>query len=566
MDDQLNGQSGDNAVANPAGTGVDSNSDSLESAASTTLVEVAPGLAAVFGEVPNGLELLNLDLVPSFDRAELSSVLGSVGTWSTLGGNLVVAAESLQGLYRLDDATMALLQSGAELAFKDGANLGAIFKNGELIAQARLIPAAMTPATAIAAIGPALALAAIESKIDEVSDLVNTNIQLTTQTLKAIRFGQWSELEGLANTMDSTIKEIRELGTITESIWESVAPQRTAVRHQLNLYRLNVDDHIEEIKKLEGRARREYLESNAEAIVFDSNALLTSLKVFAEYEAIRASIARYRGQSDEDEAKQFESIVEKTPAEIETSLTEIQQLTESLVRELRIIAELPGRAAIPFMGRWRESRSTKLTSQQILEAITPLSEKLQSAPCVLGVPEIVCAPEGLELEPYLKILRWFLQRDEELEAVAFAFESRSSRLEGVGRAIIGKRVDAAWDALGARRTSGVAEKFTDGIFISVTNQRVIVADPKDFLREAESVESYNLADVRNVRGRLDRTASIRPSIDVALIKADLHWKFPEAANIEDIDKLAELIAKGPQKVLSATETSAQLEKPSSTDD
>src|SRR5699024_4186897 len=67
-------------------------------------------------------------------------------------------------------------------------------------------------------------------------------------------------------------------------------------------------------------------------------------------------------------------------------------------------------------------------------------------------------------------------------------------------------------------------------------------------------------------GRLDRTASIRPSIDVALTKADLHWKFPEAANIEDIDKLAELIAKGLQKVLSATETPAQLEKPSSTDD
>ena len=168
--------------------------------------------------------------------------------------------------------------------------------------------------------------------------------------------------------------------------------------------------------------------------------------------------------------------------------------------------------------------------------------------------------------PYLKILRWFLQRDEKLEAVAFAFESRSSRLEGVGRAIIGKRVDAAWDALGTRRTSGVAEKITDGIFISVTNQRIIVADPKDFLREAEAVESYNLADVRNVRGRLDRMASIRPAIDVALTETDLYWMFPEAANIEDINKLADLIATGPQKLLSATGTSAQIEKPSSTDD
>ena len=96
MDDKLNGQGADNAVAKQTGTEVDSNSGTVESAASTTLVDVAPGLAAVFGEVPNGLELLNLDLVPSFDRAELSSVLGSVGTWSTLGGNLVVAAESLQ--------------------------------------------------------------------------------------------------------------------------------------------------------------------------------------------------------------------------------------------------------------------------------------------------------------------------------------------------------------------------------------------------------------------------------------------------------------------------------------
>src|SRR5699024_4264283 len=92
-----------------------------------------------------------------------------------------------------------------------------------------------------------------------------------------------------------------------------------------------------------------------------------------------------------------------------------------------------------------------------------------------------------------------------------------------------------------------------------------LADPKDFLREAESVESYNLADVRNVRGRLDRTASIRPSVDVALTKADLHWTFPEAANTADIDKLAELIAKGPQKLLPATETSAQIENPGSTD-
>ena len=207
MDDARDESGSDEAIGGQAEEDGQVRSDALELATSTTLVEVMPGVAVVFGEVPDGLELISLDMVPSFDRAELSTALGSLGNAGTIVGNVAEAVSSAQGLFRVNDATLSLLKSGGQMAAKDGAKLGAIFKNGELVAQARFIPASMTAATAIAAIGPAVAMIALQMQLGEISGLVRSNIQLTTQTLKAIRNEQWAELEGLAESVDESVKE-----------------------------------------------------------------------------------------------------------------------------------------------------------------------------------------------------------------------------------------------------------------------------------------------------------------------------------------------------------------------
>ncbi|WP_396643604.1 hypothetical protein, partial [Microbacterium sp.] len=287
MDDPRDESGSDDAVGRQTSEDGQIRSDALELAAFTTLVEVTPGVAVVFGEVPDGLELISLDMVPSFDRAQLSTALGSFGNAGTIVGNVAEAVSSAQGLFRVNDATLSLLKSGGQMAAKDGAKLGAIFKNGELVAQARFIPASMTAATAIAAIGPAVAMIALQMQLGEISGLVRSNIQLTTQTLKAIRNEQWAELEGLAESVDEAVKETRELDAITDSVWEPIAPSGPNIRKQLKLYRKNVAGHVQELGKLDGRARRQYLESNAEAIVFDTYALLSSLKTHAEYQAVR---------------------------------------------------------------------------------------------------------------------------------------------------------------------------------------------------------------------------------------------------------------------------------------
>lgn len=558
MDDARDESGSDEAIGGPTDEHGQIRSDALELVASTTLVEVTPGVAVVFGEVPDGLELISLDMMPSFDRAQLSTALGSIGNAGTIGGNVAEAVSSAQGLFRVNDATLSLLKSGGQMAAKDGAKLGAIFKNGELIAQARFIPASMTAATAIAAIGPAVAMIALQMQLGEVSGLVRSNIQLTTQTLKAIRSEQWAELEGLAESVDEAVKETRELDAITDSVWEPIAPSRDSIRKQLRLYRKNVAGHIQEIGKLNGRARRQYLESNAEAIVFDTYALLSSLKTYAEYQAVRAALARTRGTTDESEAQLFDRIARNTPAEIDESLAEIRSLTESLVRELRIIAELPGRATMPLTKKRKDAKASQITCRKLLDAIEPLADMLQPAVEMPAVPATVCAPEGLELDPYLHILRWFLEDGEELRSVAFPYEVGTHNFAGVVPGILAKRVDATWDALAPGKAGAIVEKFASSTFVAVTNRRIVTANPGNLLKRGELGPIYSLDEVRNVRGRSSRGAGVRPTIDVATEERDLHWMFPNAATHEDIDNLAAALSEERAHAVSAPAMIEQL--------
>ncbi len=534
----------DSAVG--GGSGVDemnSERDSLTSSdltttESTILMEVADDVVVLFGEVPEGVELVDLDLIPEYDRTQLSRALGSIGNAGTIAGNIAEAVTRAQGLFRLNEATFSLLRSGGELAAKDGAKLGAILKNGHVIAQARFIPVSVTATAAIAAIGPAVAMIALQMQLGEISSLVRTSIALTTQTLKAIRNEQWSELESLVDSIDDASQKVREIGAITDTLWESIAPMGQSIRKQIGLYRKNVTGHIQEIRKSGGHARRQYLESNAEAIVFDTYALLTSLKTHATYQALRAARARKRSETDENEAKLFEIITRDTPPEIEESLEEIGQLNESLVRELRIIAELPGRATMPLTKKHRDAKAAKLTCAQLLEAIEPLADVLHPAVDTPAVPETVCAPDGLDLDPYLRVLRWFLEDGEQLHGIAFPYEASTHNFS---RKLLSKPVDAAWQA----------GKVAFSTFIAVTDRRIITANPRKLLRHGELGATYPLDDVKDVHLRTGNTDHVCPLIEVTTKQSDIRWMFPARADqtsIEDLattmDDLASVIAEG----------------------
>lgn len=504
------------------------------------LAEVVPGVAVVCGEVPAELELdlVDFGLVPAADREHLSTVLASIGSAASVAGNVGNAFASVQGLYRISDATQALLKAGGTLAIKDGANLGAVMASSgsqvRIIAQARFIPVtAASTAQLAAAAGPALAMVALQMQLSEITGLVRTNIALTRQVLMAIRSEQWSELTGLVIAVERAVGQAREVESVPQSLWESVAGSEAPLRKQLDLYRQNVRGHIEQIDVPEVRPRREYLQTNAEAIVFDANALLSSIKAWTGYQALRAARARAAGHHDPGEARLVDIIARDARTELDSALAEATNLLDSLTRELRIIAELPGRDSLSqsLTGRRKDSRGARQTSARLLEAITPLADALHPPAPPLEAPDVVCAPESMDVGPYLRVLRWFLEDDETLRVLGFP-----DQLDALGpiSAILGGAKDklaAALDKIAART------------LVVVTDRRIILAKAGAFLEQGEIRQDIPIDRVRYVRAATTQDRSARLAIDLITRDESIRWLFQADIDTAQVDALAAVLAE-----------------------
>ncbi|GAB3897005.1 hypothetical protein [Microbispora bryophytorum] len=510
------------------------NSDVESTTTSTVLAEVLPGVAVVFGEVPAELklDLIDFGLVPAADRMQISTALASIGNTATVAGNLGNAFASVQGLYRISDATQALLKAGGSLAVKDGANLGAVFANGKIVGQARLIPLnAVSVAQTVAAIGPALAMVALQMQLSEVTGLVRTNIALTSQVLTTIRHGQWAELTALVATVDHVVDQAREVGSVPTSLWDTVAGKRADLRKQLDLYRLNVGNHIRQIHRLDTHARREYLETNAEAILFDANALLSSLKAWTGYQALHAARARAAGLEDVGEARLVDTIAHDTRTELDSALAETTSLVGSLTRELRIIAELPGRDTLPLTGKRKDSKAARQTSARLLEALEPLADALHPPAPPLEAPGVACAPKSLDPEPYLRILRWFLEDGETLRVLGFP--DQLDALDPVSAIFSGakEKLAAAMDKAAAKT------------LVAVTDRRIITAKTNAFLEQGEIRQDIPIDRVRYVRAATTQDKNGRLTIDLITRDENIRWLFHAEIDNTQVDALAAVLAE-----------------------
>ena len=448
-----------------------------------------------------------------------------------MAGNLGNAFASVQGLYRISDATQALLKAGGTLAIKDGANLGTVISSGGL-AQARFIPvAAVSAAQAAAAIGPALAMVALQMKLSEITGLVRTNIALTSQVLATIRHREWAELTGLVATVDRVVDQAREVGTVPTSLWDTVAGKSADLRTQRQQYRLNVGDHVLRIHELDTHGRREYLQTNAEAIFFDANALLSSVKAWTGYQALHAARARAAGPEDAGEARLVDAIARDTRKELESALAETTSLVDSLTRELRIIAELPGRDTLPLTGKRRDSKAARQTSARLLEAIEPLADALHPPAPPLEAPDVVCAPKSLDLEPYLRILRWFLEDGETLRVLGFP-----DQVDALGP--IGAILGVAKEKLAAARDKAAAKTL-----VAVTDRRIITAKTNAFLEQSEIRQDVPVDRVRYVRVATPQDESGRLAIDLITRDENIRWLFHADTDNTQVDALAAVLAE-----------------------
>lgn len=502
---------------------------------STVIVEMLPGVALVLGAIPNELQLdlIDLGLVSSADRSELSSVLAAVGNTATVAGNAGTALAGVQGLYRVNDATRAMLEAGARLAVKDGANLGTMVTSNGL-AQARFIPVTgLTAAQTAAAVGPAVATIALQMQLSEITSLVKSNYALTGHVLASIQRGQRAELAGLVETIELAVVRATELECVPASLWEDVAGKGADLRTARNLYRSNVRDHVAQLRTIEGRARRDYLHAHAEAITFDATALLLSLKAWTGYQALQAGKARTVGRDDPHERKLVDLIARDTRTELSSALDETRGLVDALTRELRLVAELPGRQSLAqrLPGARGDLKAVRQTTARLLEGITPLAEALHPRPKPLTTPAVTCADPSVDVGPYLRILRWFLDDDEEVSVLAL-----SERTPAPGA--IAAAVDGAMGKLSAARDKPIAKTL-----VVVTDRRVFTADSLDFLEQGEVTSDVPIDRVRYVRS-LPQSYPGEPALVDLITRDENHrWTFPAGVASAKVNQLSAVLGE-----------------------
>jgi len=217
--------------------------------------------------------------------------------------------------------------------------------------------------------------------------------------------------------------------------------------------------------------------------------------------------------------------------ELDSALAETTRLVDSLTRELRIIAELPGRDTLPLTGKRRDSKAARQTSARLLEAIEPLADALHPPAPPLEAPGVVCAPESLDLKPYLRILRWFLEDDENLRVLAFP-----DQLDALGP--IGAILGVATEKLAAARDKASAKTL-----VAVTDRRIIAAKTNAFLEQGEIRQDIPIDRVRYVRAATTQDRSARLAIDLITRHENIRWLFHADIDNTQVDALAAVLAE-----------------------
>lgn len=495
----------------------------------TVLMEVAPGVAAVFGEVPDGMDVASLGLLPSRDRRVLADAAGAAG----VAGLLVDGAVKAQGLYRLAPESAALLGQGGTLAVKDGASLGAIMGPDGIMGQARFLKVAGGPGMLAGAGAMAAITASLTLQLKEISAAVEQNIQLTEQILGESRQERWATLRGMARTVDEAVRQAEERGEVTDAIWSSISGNGPEANSHFELFQGLVRTHTAKLRTLEGKELRQYLATNIGAIRTDAQALVISLRMRLSYQVLRAGWAR---ASDGDDAS-AEIIVRDARHDAEQSMTVVRGLLDGLDRELRLVHRAAGGGVSVFGG----DPKTRRAAGALADGLEPLCLALRGGASLL--PAVLCGPADTDLSLYPAALSRYFDEGEELLGMAFASQVDD---HGVTAALTGLKPlsDTAWKALGTSALSVAVSSTVPCACIGVTNRRVLAIDVADLLArggKARQPETIPLADVRFVRPPAEHRDLTRAAVSLSLRDRDVRWVFPKDAPVEDVERFATLI-------------------------
>lgn len=481
------------------------------------LVEVEPGFACLFGDtVPEGIDAIYPPLLPDRAATQIGTALGTAVAGVNLAAQAAGAAGAFQGLVQLTPATLQALQTATPLT-SGGVNLGTLVDaSGHFVHSVQWVPAGAAGAAAgLAAVGPALALLAIQIQLAKITSLVQENVALTDELLRAVRIERWAEVTGLHEAMLKAVDEARHVGSVSDPIWQNVAAHEAILGKVRAEFREKVSAHLASLQSEQGhQARWEYLRHHGEAILRDAQALIRAQAAWFTYQAIRAGHLHHLSDADPSAGKLLEKVAADARTVHDRDLETAGELLHALHWRFSMMAELPGRPTLPFGKGKRAARDVARASRILLDQLALLRQETDLADPPAQTPVIAAFEDEIpDLLP--RVLRWHLHPGEQLLALGSA--------------------------------KGQAWPVRDWCYVAVTDQRLLVADKDALKSRGELANALPLTDIRYVRftpasndgqkgrGRLEVTT---PDVDIRLTFGD--WA-GEDAHRADVDALAQLL-------------------------
>jgi hypothetical protein len=477
------------------------------------------GTVLVFGEGDiGGLDLRPLSLMSVEDRHALSEAIAQTVGTANVAVQTLHGINQLRGLVRLAPETIQALSSGATPIVKEGWNLGTLVTQGKIARQVRWLPVGSAGAVGVlATIGPAAALVAIQWQLTEISRMVEQNIALTNQVLKAIRTEQWAKVQAHHDSVLDELRHAQAIGAVTPDIWNHVQAQssETALRGDRRLFFEQVQGHMQSLSRQTGaQSHRDWLSKNAEPVLRDIDALLMADRAWFVYQALRAAHLTGQARVSKKAAQLQSRIVEEARAAHAEAHAAMAPLLGGLYRQFRLMEECPGGMGLTLKGR-------KQTPSQVAEAARSLADQIGRLP---GMDTF----DPNEVEPVLNIgwddaakprtdiarrLRWILGTDETLLAMAYGSTSEWLLLSG---------------------------------YVVFTNRRIRFLKEAAFLKEGQ-VDREILLSTVNAVGYPEKSSPLRGPNVVVIADIVYHIELTEAVSFEEVDPLVEALRASTRK-------------------
>lgn len=521
----------------------------------TIIVPLKDDYALVVGPNTKGLEKIDGSLVG--DRA-FNDLIASIGEGASLSGGAASAANAIQhmsGLYKLDAVTKAQLAAGNALTkATDGRLIGTVRNaGGQITRQARLIPvSAPQIAGAIAAIGPAVAMVAVQMQLNNISKQISAVQQTATQTLQVLTDSRNADYLGDCQTINEVYQASSNHGYVSETDWSIVSPLVPRINSHRRYYKKQVANHqraLNDTQRDLSRTRK-YLQDNVSNILADSFAAFETLRAWASLSVLRRARAQAQGEHPHAELPQIRQ-------EVEADLEIQRMLLMGLMRELRIISELPGASSFFFSQKRQDKTASHDTATKLLEQLNELAQQLGIKENPVPNPDVTCVPANYDVSPYTQILRWYLDEGEELKALTFPIDRLSHSLLAMVPSQFASGVNnRAWLVLPHAQDStewslGWVKRATERAvkvspeMVAVTGRRIITADPQEFIQKGIVKEEFPINDVTST---FTDTDDALPELHLTQgEKKCREWCFPSAARVE-ARSIAEMLVDDPAQL------------------